>query len=154
MSSTGRALREEGSWMLSTGWYMSLYHPVSPPLNEAHFRDRKLFLLSLHSTYLLFSLLTAHAGASPAGVFFNTRRSAERLSNGEGVGMLSCAPCLSSYQRHPTRRASSVTLHLSRIKPLPCSVTDQEGPVLNAFQNLTPRHPAQCVGITDPMTTR
>lgn len=46
MSSTGRALREEGSWMLSTGWYMSLYHPVSPPLNEAHFRDWKLFLLS------------------------------------------------------------------------------------------------------------
>lgn len=83
---------------------------------------------------------------------FNTRRSTERPRNGEGVGMLLCAPCVSSYL---TRHASPATLHgiNPRIKPAPCRVTDQEDPALN----LPPKPCSQtrstgpwCVGITDP----
>lgn len=96
-----------------------------------------MFLLSFHSTSLLFYPLTTQE--QELQVFSSTQGKALKNS----VKELRWYLCLgvSSYQAPPA------TLHCSLIKPLPCSVTDQEDPALIFLPNPAPRDSAQARGV-------
>lgn len=92
---------------------MSQYHHFSPPLHEIPFMTKKIFLFSFHSTYLLFYLLTARAGAGPAGVFLQRKEKhwkATQWGRGWDVTLRSmcelwsdetCIPCNPALHQSP-----------------------------------------------------